>query len=144
MPSELLKKHAAFAADKLEERGWIKGDLIRDYEWVYDNDGDEYDARKVYLAPEKCKMCALGALGLSYFGDAKKGMNSLGGKEKLSPEYGAMIAELADYVIPEWTAMRGELDDEPLESVEAVYTWNDVRQANADGVIAKLREIATS
>lgn len=128
---------AGKAADEIERRGWITGDLaeteIEDtaFEWPDDKDPAYWEKvgdRMIAVPLEDCRVCALGALNAAYSG------KPYAVREGLS-EYDALLEKIADLIEPDWR--------EDKDYAHRVITdWNDEVADDAAQVVAKLRWIA--
>lgn len=145
---------AARAADEIERRGWIAGDLaetqIVDPEWDY---GMPISDRYIPVPIDKCRVCAYGAINAVIYG------NPLGDIDPADPEnhpqhVGEVLAAIADALRPGWQEERS-FDGSKLrwgpyftatkaDPAQVITHFNDEQADGGAEVVAKFRAIANT
>lgn len=148
MVSPKLKDALLKAADEIERRGWIRGDMAETYvpnpKWQTHGHLDARINPYIPVPLDTCRVCAMGGIGAAVFGDP------MAGDGAFRPEIMPLLTELADHLMPGWSELHQEEWDgggiRPRFSrpSHVIATWNDEDVDNGEQVISRFRELAAS
>lgn len=143
---------AARAADEIERRGWIRGDLaetqIVDPEWDY---GMPISGRYIPVPIDKCRVCAYGAINAVIYGSPLGDIDPAD-TENHPQHVGEVLAAIADALRPGWQQERNS-DGRRLrwgpyftattaDPAQVITHFNDEQADGGAEVVAKFRAIA--